>query len=163
MMFKEECMTLVSSKEFGLCDYEKTPPAYVDLDNKDAWIARVINPSEHEIEFYALDQCADIRDANNNLVSVCDAVLHTKRILYFVELKDRKSKGWRGNAIQQLKSTLKIYFLTKNSQLDKKNIKCYASNKQKPAAPNSNLGPIIAFKKETGCMLYQTAVILIES
>ena len=47
-------------KLFGICDDQNGAKAYTDIANHEAWIARVINDSEFDILFTAIDNCIDI-------------------------------------------------------------------------------------------------------
>lgn len=161
MLFKEDCMEATQASKFGLCDDDDSKPAYIDLTDKDSWQAEIENQEEVQVYFYSLDACADIKDANNNIVSLCDGALKTPNKLFFVELKNRKSKGWRSDAIKQLKNTLDIFFAVGPANLPVKNIKCYICNRRKPNPPLTNLAPIQQFKQETGVTLFVQKLIKI--
>ena len=73
--FKQICKTESSEINFGICDNLKNKGAYIDENNKSNWISIVSNPDQKEIEFYAIDNCVEIRRANGEMESRCDGVL----------------------------------------------------------------------------------------
>lgn len=159
--FDSKCLERTISENFGLCDDKQNQPAYVDTQDKSKWIAEIINPAGLSLEFYAIDNCLVFTSKNNNKVSTCDAAIKVKGSkLYFIELKQRKSKGWIGQARKQLKSTLELYRSIEQQPIE--SIICCACNSQRPSAPTSNLSSLREFKKETGCKLLVQAKISIK-
>lgn len=93
--------------EFGLCDAETAPMAWVATAQPEGWIATVNNPRQQAVTFTAIDKCA-IKDGEAPGRGRCDCMLTTDTALYLVELKDRESRGWRSEAKQQLISTIEL-------------------------------------------------------
>lgn len=155
--FIEENEIIISEKIFGLCDDTNgsiTQPAYVDLKDKNTWIAEVINDNIKEISFYPLDCCVKWNLPNGEPAKVCDAMLsyNEQKNIIFIELKDRnpKHKQWRIRAEEQLKSTIGCYrtsYPANSAQL-----KAYVSNKQL-LFDEGNEEYMERFKKETGITL----------
>lgn len=151
--FKEQCLTLINSNKFGILDDIANEPASVSKTNNDQWLACVHNENSAQLAFYAIDNCIIFYDEKNNKKSTCDAAIkHENQQLYFIELKDRKSKGWLSKATSQLKSTLVLYRNNEYSLAD--NIECYVCNPQRPSAPISALSILKKFRKNTGCKLH---------
>lgn len=149
--FKEQCLSLVNSKEFGILDDIPNQPAYVDEENKKAWLAQVNNKDEIQLKFYAIDNCIIFLDENKNKnkKSTCDAAIKAEnQQLLFIELKDRRSSGWLSKATSQLKSTLDLYKEHETNLMAR--IECYVCNPQRPSAPTSMLNTLKSFKKDTG-------------
>lgn len=148
---------IVVEKIFGLCDDtdgSKKRPAYVALDDKNKWIAEVINDNSKEISFYPLDCCVRWNLVNGEPAKVCDAMLsyNEQKNIIFIELKDRnpKHKQWRIRAEEQLKSTIECYKTSypKSSA----HVKAYVSNKQL-LFEEGNEEYMERFKEETGITL----------
>lgn len=133
--FIEDNKVIVAERIFGLCDdtdVVNKRPAYVALDDKNKWIAEIINENSYEISFYPLDCCVRWSLPNGEQAKVCDAMLsyNEQKNIIFIELKDRnpKHKQWRIRAEEQLKSTIDCYrtsYPESSAQL-----KAYVSNKQ---------------------------------
>jgi hypothetical protein len=102
---KPECRKITSEPLFGLCDDDNKSPAYLDLANNAIWIATVINVSEKEITFIAIDNCIEIFRENGDIESRCDVMLTSDICLYLVELKNKVS-DWRSEGIEQLEATI---------------------------------------------------------
>jgi len=90
------CSTNSNNLEFGLCDAPppSNSPAYIDETNQTVWIAKVNNPSNEDVAFYAVDNCVTVLKPDGNEDSRCDGVLFYSDILIFVELKSRESGQW---------------------------------------------------------------------
>lgn len=159
MFFEEHCRTRLNNKRFGIRDDIENQPAYIDIKQEKQWSAEIINSTGQDLDFYAVDNCLDIRDPDNNIPSLCDAAIQTlQNELYFLELKNRASKGWRGKAMQQLRNTVALYREKQDEQQSAK-ITCCICNSQKPRAPESNLLPIRQFESKLGCrLLLQTEI-----
>lgn len=159
MFFEEQCRTRLNNQRFGIRDDIENQPAYIDIKQEELWGAEIINSTEQALDFYAIDHCLTIRDLDNNIPSLCDAAIQTlQNELYFLELKNRTSKGWRGKAMQQLRNTVELYREKQDEQQAVK-ITCCVCNSQKPRAPESNLSPIRQFESELGCrLLVQTKI-----
>lgn len=159
--FDSKCLKAINLAEFGLCDDKENQPAYIDTQDKSKWIAEIINPASLAVDFYAIDNCLCFEGENNNKISTCDAAIKIEeRKIYFIELKQRKSKGWISKVKKQLKSTLDLY--RRFDPQPTEHIICCASNSQRLSAPTSNLGSLRDFKQETGCKLLVQAKITLE-
>lgn len=153
--FKDECLSLVKTKEFGICD-QQDGRAYVDTADVKSWIAKVENPSGSEVQFYAVDNCIIYQNAEGGRISSCDAAIKvTTNKLLFVELKERKYSGWISTGIAQLESTLQLYKQYETNQAGE--IICYLSNSLRPKVPKSRVRAIAdlreKFKQSTGADL----------
>jgi len=86
------CRTNSGKEKFGLCDDQPplSNPAYIDEDNSTKWIGIVKNSEQKEINFNAIDNCIDIRRADNTMDSRCDGVLSYEDKLIFTELKAKR-------------------------------------------------------------------------
>lgn len=81
--FEPECATTTSEKVFGICD---KPPATLEFNKPDSWIAEVVNEDQKEITFTAIDVCLDIPPEEGGR---CDAMIRYEKTVIFIELKDR--------------------------------------------------------------------------
>lgn len=150
MFFEEHCRTGVNGQRFGIRDDIENQPAYIDIECEERWGAEIINATGQALDFYALDNCLTLRNADNSIPSLCDAAIQTeKNELYFIELKNRASKGWRGKAMQQLRNTVELYRERQDEQQAAK-ITCCVCNSQKPRAPESNLSPKGSLRESWG-------------
>lgn len=95
-----------NQKEFGICDDQNLTKAYVDLENREKWVATVKNPEQRPLTFTAIDKCVILDDEEAGRKR-CDGMLTTSGLLYLVELKDKKS-DWQTDAIAQLESTIQL-------------------------------------------------------
>jgi hypothetical protein len=93
--------------EFGLCDDQSSPTAYVDIAEKNKWLATVSNPKERDVIFTAIDKCV-IKDGDARGRPRCDCMLTVGPELYLIELKERDKAGWQSVAAEQLESTIKL-------------------------------------------------------
>lgn len=153
MFFEERCRTGINNQRFGIRDDIENQPAYIDIECEEKWGAEIINATGQALDFYALDSCLTLRNADNSIPSLCDAAIQTaQNELYFIELKNRASKGWRGKAMQQLRNTVELY-RAKEGKNHFIKITCCVCNSQKPRAPESNLSPMRQFERELGCRL----------
>jgi hypothetical protein len=118
--------------QFGLCDDQDAPHAYVDTTTPTKWVATVENPSLQAVTFTAIDKCV-IRHSEEQARGRCDGMLTTEDQLYLVELKDQRV-DWRPHAIAQLEST--ILFLRQHhaADLDRfRHKKAFACNRRHPS------------------------------
>lgn len=126
---------------FGLCDHKDDKlPAYIDENksNKDEeWCGIVNNRRKIMIDFYPVDNCIDIRNADGKQASRCDGILrYEDSILIFTELKDRKRKSkskskntnWRKKGESQILTTLRCFI--SNYGKDSFIIKAWICNKK---------------------------------
>ena len=155
--FNERYKIEVADKLFGLCDDSKDnnkTPAYLDIDDKEKWIAEIYNNNSKQVAFYPLDCCVKWFLPDGNQAKVCDGMLsyNEQKNIIFIELKDRNpnNKQWRIKAEKQLKSTIDRYKISYSKNLAL--IKAYVSNKQL-LFDESNDEFMECFKKETGVTL----------
>lgn len=96
-------------KLFGLCDDQNSEKAYSDTGDDKQWIAKVNNPNETEIIFTPIDNCIILhKPGTKDKESTCDGMLTTVNTLFLVELKERGTGGWLGDAVGQLENTMKL-------------------------------------------------------
>lgn len=82
-------------------------------------------------------------------------------VLIFLEIKDRKSAGWIGEAINQLINTIELF--KSNSVIEKYNkLYGYISNKQRPHFKSSGIKFSQEFEEKTGFILRISDVIKIQ-
>jgi hypothetical protein len=103
-----QCQRSTTSDEFGLCDKENKTPAYISHDNNEPWNATVLNESQINVTFTAIDNCIDIFRPNGDMESRCDGMLTYPDNIVFVELKNQRA-NWISDGIEQLEATIDIY------------------------------------------------------
>jgi hypothetical protein len=152
--FKKGCQNSSSLSRFGLCDDESEPlkPAYIDEVNVSNWLAEVNNVKCYPVDFYAIDNCVEILRADGTQESRCDGILHYENKLFFVELKDRTSRGWTIKGREQLTATY-IVFKSNYDVSTFANIEGYVCNKQRPLANTNHMIQIQRFYSDTGLKL----------
>jgi len=152
--FDVRCKTKSNSKKFGLCDDPPpdTKPAYIDENDKSKWIAFVSNPSNKDVDFYAIDHCINILRPNGKMENRCDGMLHYDKNIIFVELKDRAYRGWLGDGIEQLTKSIAVFKIHNN--ISDYSVDAYISNKQRPISKSAHNAEIQKFKNDTGLILY---------
>lgn len=160
---KPTCLTVTTEKAFGICDDEPPPAkqAYLDFENSDTWIAWVDNNDGKEVKFTAIDNCVEIRRANGEQESRCDGMLTHDRTIAFVELKDRDSGRWLGDATDQLKMTIKIYKAELGLTSFDRYFACVV-NKQRPNFKAASTSFSQKFEDETDFVLMIEQVIKID-
>ena len=149
------CKTNSKKNKFGICDDQSSAsnPAYIDESNQNNWIGIVNNPKKKEVNFNAIDNCIDIRRADNTMDSKCDGVLSFEQNLIFIELKEREGGQWLKKGREQLTATIKRFKQEVNiSQY--KSIKGYVCNSLRPKAHPGQAENMEKFKKDTGYNLY---------
>jgi len=151
-LFQDSCKNISNKTSFGICDDIVNAPAYLDEDTTAKWIAIISNPSEKEIEFYAIDNCVEIVRSNGEMESRCDGLLVDQNSLIFVELKERASSGWFGKGSDQLKTVINI-FKANYKTSDFTSIEAYVCNSLKPRSNPSRATTIQKFYDETGFIL----------
>ena len=166
--FISKCQTEnVKDKIFGICDDEdlgKKAPAYLDLDNKEKWIAIVENQTDIPINFTAIDNCVDIFRADGTQDCRCDAMLTNVDHIVFIELKDQKRPTIANKyAEKQLQTTIDHFKL--NHDLNKYKFKrAYICNKKRP---NFNVGyqsrKNSFYKKNLILLFIQTQIVFKDS
>jgi hypothetical protein len=153
--FKLHCKTESKRLRFGLCDDTPPPvrPSYIDETDSTKWIGIVNNPDRKNIEFYAIDNCVDIRKPDGNIESRCDGMLHFDNNLTFVELKAQGNRKWLTKARSQLTITIEK-FKEDYSLTDYDKVEAYACNSLKPAANPAYITEIQKFRDDTGLLLH---------
>ena len=151
--FQNTCKTESEKNEFGLCDDIPNQKAYINEDDFGKWIGIVKNPDSKKVQFFGIDNCANIRKANGNLESTCDGVLKESGYLIFVELKEAIRKGWFGEGREQITNTINI-FKSNYDVTDYDSIEAYVCNNLKPRSNPGRATSIQMFKDDTGYILY---------
>lgn len=148
--FKEEIQ--LNENIFGICDDEdetiKTP-AYADTNpaNLHKWIAKVTNKSGKSVGFIAVDNKIEIKRENGDMENRCDAMLHNKNYIIFVELKDQ-GKDWIKHAVEeQLLTTINIFKNCHDITQFRYRL-AYACNKKHPTFAVSHKEYMQRFKNE---------------
>jgi hypothetical protein len=153
--FDKPCKTSSNAKRFGLCD--DPPPsensAYIDENDDSKWIGIVNNPTNKEVDFYAIDNCVDVLRADGNKESRCDGMLNYEKNIIFVELKMRGTSGWLTKARNQLTITISK-FQEENNLSQFNAVEAYACNGLRPLSNLGNSAQIQKFKDETGLIMY---------
>lgn len=156
--FKRKFIDKTDAEEFGLCDDStegKTKPAYLDILDREKWIAIVKNVPQFIVEFYPIDAYVSWKRSDGKDPKRCDGMLtyHERKNIIFVELKVCKitDGDWRDDAKKQLKETFEKFFSIYNRS-NSQRIEAYICNKrqllnQRYTALEQN------FKNETGIML----------
>lgn len=107
----EQC---VQVKCFGICDdldESVKTPAYVNtnVSDMDSWGAVVLNKTNADVYFIAVDNKIVIRRSNGDMENRCDAMLHNDKNIIFIELKDQWER-WIEHAVQdQLQTTIDVF------------------------------------------------------
>ena len=149
------CRTNPDKVKFGLCD-DPPPlsnPAYIDEEEPTKWIEVVKNSKEKNIEFYAIDNCVDIRRDDGTMDSRCDGVLSYEDKLIFIELKERAGGQWLKKGREQLTATINRF----KQEVDITqfgSIKAYACNSLRPQSHTGQASNIQKFKDDTGYILF---------
>lgn len=152
--FEPQCTTNTSEKVFGIYDI---PPATLEFDNSEVWIAWVDNEYQKEITFTAVDGCLNIP---RNEGERCEAMIRYDDTLIFIELKDRDGGRWAGKARDQLANTIKLY--KRDAGLNGYNrLYSYIANKQRPNFKSGGKSFSQQFEDETGFILRVSDVIKI--
>lgn len=152
--FKASCITQISDKIFGIYDI---PPATVDINNEEEWIAWVDNEKAIEITFIAVDKCLDIPEVEGKR---SEALMIYDNTLVFIELKDAGAAGWAGNARKQLINTIRI-FKRDVGLVNYKKFYGHIANKQRPNFFAGGMNFSQQFEDETGFILRVSDVIKI--
>ena len=157
--FNEECRSIYTYEYFGLCDDTDYPPdqptpAYAIPYHEELWVATVENANKNEITFVAVDHCVIKSIVNGEpRPQSCDCLIASKNELIFVELKERKYRGWLSKGLAQLESTIHLY--NNNKQMPKFNTrKAYLANKARPDFKFTTITEKEQFKDNTDFELY---------
>ena len=150
--FQPDCKSDSSRTEFGICDDVPNSPAYIDETDRLKWIGIVKNPHKKYTEFYAIDNCLNLRKEDGNLESTCDGVLKESTNLIFVELKERGSGKWFGKGREQITNTINL-FKANHDISAFSSVSAYVCNNLKPFANSGRAVSIQKFKDDTGFLL----------
>jgi len=153
--FDTQCITLISDKIFGIYDI---PPATVDTNNDEQWIAWVDNPKEIEITFIAVDKCLNIPYSEGDR---CEAIISYNENLTFIELKDRDGGRWAGKSRDQLVNTIALFKRDVGLERYTK-LSAHIANKQRPNFFAGGMNFYQQFEDETGFILRVGNVIKID-
>ena len=153
-----------NSPLFGICDDApvKGVPrrrAYIDHNNSDNWLAKIINQPQHQVIFKGVDNCIDIRKGNNNLQSRCDGILLYDEYTVFIELKSQAddSTKWVTESAAQVKQTIKDF--KKNHPDNATIFEACLVNAQRPEFQEGRQNFIDRFYKDTGVILHVEATV----
>ncbi len=153
--FTNSCKTSSNKVKFGLCD-DPPPlsnPAYIDEKEPAKWIGIVKNSEEKNVDFFAIDNCVDIRRDDGTMDSRCDGVLSYEDKLIFVELKERDGGQWLKKGREQLTATINRF----KQEVDVSkfsSIKGYVCNSLRPQSHTGQANNIQKFKDDTGYNLF---------
>lgn len=121
-----------TDKLFGICDDQNGKKAYTNTADRRKWIATVINDSNIEITFTAIDNCIIVlKEGTKNKESTCDGMLTFTNSLYLIELKEKGPGGWLPNAQDQLENTIRLLY-SNHSLAQFRHRKAYACNRKHP-------------------------------
>lgn len=166
--FNQNCQTpSITATKFGIRDDLPRAKAYLDfeLEHREDWGAMVSNPKECKLTFTAVDKCI-IQDSEYAGRGRCDAMLTSDHCLYFIELKDVKSKNnpWRKKAKAQLESTIQFFIEAHAAELANfKHKKAFACNKNKPYFQQVDQEENLAFFRKYGFRIDIQAEIVVIS
>jgi len=151
-----KCQTRSDKKIFGLCD-DPSPaknPAYIDELNGGKWIAVVKNEDRYSVTFTAIDNCIEIKRADDTMDKRCDGVLTYDSTVIFVELKERGALGsaWVKDAEKQLRTSIS-YFEDTDGAEDYTSKKAYIANSEHPKFKESQSRRMDQFLTDTGYVL----------
>lgn len=150
-----KCTTVTKEKVFGIHD---VPPAVVDLQNDDLWIAWVENDAEIEVAFTAIDKCLDIPDSEGER---CEAMMTYDDAILFIELKDRDGGRWAGKSRDQLINTIRLFKRDADINSFRRRYG-HIANKQRPHFHAGGMRFFEEFEEETGFILRVSDVIRID-
>ena len=155
--FKRKFIDKTDEPTFGLCDDStegNTLPAYLDVSDREKWIAIVNNELRLIVEFYPIDCCISWKRTDGTMAHRCDGVLsfNDRKNIIFVELKGRTSKrDWRTDAKSQLNETIEKFFSI-YPKSDFKKVEAYICNKRQLQNQRFTAFEQL-FKNETGITL----------
>lgn len=107
--FDKDCQEgHILDREFGICDQQDGEKAFVDRDNRPAWIATVNNNANIPLTFTAIDNCVEILRDDGGMEKRCDGMLTSDEHIVFLELKSKRT-NWVSEAAAQLESTIRNF------------------------------------------------------
>lgn len=153
---------------FGILDDEQFPLMPAKVVPFEEGVAKVNNSNKNSVYFIPLDKNIKCLRADGTQESQCDVLLISIRLqnicdFYFVELKDRRTKAWIPDGVEQLKITINNY--RSNYDLSCLSIKMAFLANKKFAFYHSNTSHkelMEKFRYETGFRLSICATISIK-
>jgi len=152
---------VLTNEKFGICDDQDGTKAYSNVGDFTDWIATVINQTQIEVSFTAIDNCIIVlKEGTQNKESSCDGMLTFNNNVYLVELKNQRTGGWLPDAIGQLENSIKL--LKANNNLEEiRYKKAYACNRKHPNFQVMEVERKRKFYNETGFRLdVQTEIVI---
>ena len=151
-----KCQTHSNKKLFGLCD-DPSParnPAYIDEKDGKKWIAVVVNESDYNTTFTAIDNCIETKRTDGSMDNRCDGVLTFNSSVIFVELKERSAIGnaWVKDAEVQLKASISYFKKTEQAENFTAK-KAYIANSERPKFKESQARRMEQFQRDTEYVL----------
>ena len=161
--FNTSCKEPVRTNEkFGICDDQDGIKAYSSIDTSTNWIATVINETQIEVSFTAIDNCIiTLKEGTQDKESSCDGMLTFSNSVYLVELKNQRTGGWLPSAIGQLKNSIKLLKASNNLE-EIRYKKAYACNSKHPNFQVMEVERKKKFYDETGFRIDAQAKIVIK-
>jgi hypothetical protein len=147
-------------KEFGICDgpAHSSEPAKLsfDIGEREKWDALVSNYTQKQVSFAAIDHRLELTRNDGTMAQRCDALVyftsHEKRIIIFIELKDRSGKNWKKKGDNQLRETIAFFERTPEAR-DFDMINAHIANKKHPKSNKDDMLRMKRFQKDTGHIL----------
>lgn len=105
------CKAITNEILFGLIDDKGNDkkPAFIDFINNEDWEATIKNPHKKEITFKAIDNCVLAYRENGELIKRCEGFLVFDSKILFIELKQRKRRGWLTDARKKFEETILVF------------------------------------------------------
>jgi hypothetical protein len=152
-----KCQDSCNDRRFGLCDDPppSTDPAYIDRADGSKWVAVVVNPSQIEINFTALDHCVEILRANGKKEKQCECMLHYNNTVIFVELKTSPNRrsGWVGKAEEQIRASIETFANSHGDAAQYSSKRAYIANSNFPKIRGNQTNRMEQFMSDTGYVL----------
>lgn len=143
----------IDESTFGLCDNPGEDPAHVSTDTEEQWIAVVDNPEHVSLRFLPVDKHIPLSRSDGRPAKRCDVMLFSnplasKRLILFIELKERKNnKEAFNHAVKQLRSTIDFFSEYHDISSYTKR-RAYVANRVRPRAKRSYTIKIAQFYKD---------------
>lgn len=106
---ENNCLIVTNSERIEIFDDEVAKRCFIRNDDNQPVHFTILNPSQKEIAFLAVDKCLFFDDDE---WEKCDFVVFDDQTFCFVEIKQakaRRRKSRRIKAIGQLKATIKVF------------------------------------------------------
>ena len=151
--FEQQCTATTSVSIFGIYDI---PPASLDFNNSDIWIAWVDNEEETEITFTAIDKCLNIPWGEGER---CEAMITYSDAIVFIELKDSDGGRWPGKARDQLTNTITLFKRDADIATFRR-LYGHIANKQRPYFKSGGQAFFQKFEDETGGFILRVSDVI---